>query len=191
MRSLVVLALAIVVAACGGTTSPPANTPTATSAPAADLASLLVADNVLPGFKRTGAEPVEQHTADAWAKTNQEPDATQLKALDFVAGARQDLVGPPGAYALNLVERFATPEEAQERLSATVSDLSNTKAQFAVPGVPGAVGFESGSGAKRGRSVAFSKGETVFLLSHQIAKRTPSVAQLKAAVREWYASIPG
>ena len=98
---------------------------------------------------------------------------------------------PPGAYALNLVERFATPEAAQDRLSATVRDLGNTKGHFAVPGVPGAIGFESGSGTKRGRSVAFGKGETVFLLSHQVATRTPSVGQLKAAVREWYASIPG
>ena len=142
------------------------------------------------GLQGTGAEPVEQDTADAWAKTNQEPDATQLKDLEFVAGARQDLVGPPGAYALNLVERFATAEEAQERLTLTMRDLGNAKGRFEVSGVPGAVGFESGSGSKLGRSIAFSKGETVFLLSHQVAKKTPSVAQLKAAARKWYAAIP-
>ena len=189
-RSFLVLALSVTLAACGGSgdakpspTSTPASTPP-------DLTSLLIADNVLPGFKGTGAEPVEQDTADAWAKTNQEPDATQLKDLEFVAGARQDLVGPPGAYGLNLVERFATAEEAQERLTLTMRDLGNAKGRFEVSGVPGAVGFESGSGSKLGRSIAFSKGETVFLLSHQVAKKTPSVAQLKAAARKWYAAIP-
>jgi hypothetical protein len=176
---------------CGGSKASPAPpAATATSAPAEDLTALLVAKNVLPGFQPTGAEPVQQDDAEAWAKTNEEPDPTQLKALDFVAGARQDLVGPPGAYGLNLVERFRTGDEANERLAATVRDLGNGHGRFEVPGVPGAIGFESGSGSKRGRSVVFSKGETVFLLSHQVAKRTPSVAQLKAAIREWYAALP-
>jgi hypothetical protein len=190
-RILLALALAVVLAACGGSkapTLPPAGTPAAT--PEAELAPLLVGDDVLPGFKGTGAEPIEQSNADEWAKTNEEPDATQLKALEFVAGARQDLVGPPGAYALNLVERFGTEAEARERLTDTVRDLGNEKGQFEVSGVPGAIGFESGSGSKRGRSIAFSEGKTVFLLSHQVSKQTPSVRQLKDAVRDWYAAIP-
>src|SRR5438128_2286574 len=84
--------------------------PAATSAAAVDLTPLLIADGVLPGFKSSGAEPVQQDDVQAWAKTNQEPDPAQLKALGFVAGARRDLVGPPGAYGLNLVERFKTAE---------------------------------------------------------------------------------
>ena len=191
-RSLVVLLA--VLAGCGGSSEPPPpepTTPAATSAPAVDLTPLLVADDVLPGFKSTGAEPVQQDSADAWAETNQEPDPSQLKALEFVAGARRDLVGPPGAYGLNLVERFRTADEARERMSYTVRDLGNdTGEHFEVSGVPGAVGFESGSGKNRGRIVAFNKGETVFLLSHQVAKDTPSVDELKAAVRKWYADLP-
>lgn len=193
--SLVALALSVLLAACGGTdksaTPPAAQTPAATtSAPAVDLAPLLVAKNVLPGFQPTGADPVQQDNADEWAATNKEPDSSQLQALGFVAGAREDLVGPPGAYALNLVERFTTADAAQERLTSTVRELGNQKGRFRVSGVPGAVGFESGSGSKLGRSVAFSKGDTVFLLSHQVSKKTPSVEQLKDAVREWYAAIP-
>jgi hypothetical protein len=187
------LALTLLLAACGGTSKPAApatSTPAATSAPAADLAPLLVGDGVLPGFKRTGADPVQQSDAEAWAATNQEPDASQLKALGFVAGAREDLVGPPGAYALNLVERFRTAADAHKRLTYTARDFGSEQGRFRVSGVPGAVGFESGSGSKRGRSVAFSKGDTVFLLSHQVSKRTPSVEQLKDAIRKWYAAVP-
>jgi hypothetical protein len=189
-----VLALTVLLAACGGTSKSPtpvANTPpAATSTPAADLAPLLVANGVLPGFKRTGADPVQENDAEAWAATNQEPDSSQLKALGFVAGAREDLVGP-GAYALNLVERFRTADDAHKRLTYTARDFGSKKGRFRVSGVPGAVGFESGSGSKLGRSVAFSKGDTVFLLSHQVSKTTPSVEQLKDAIRKWYAAVPG
>jgi hypothetical protein len=189
------LALTVLLAACGGTSKSPTpvatTPPEATSAPAADLAPLLVANDVLPGFKRTGADPVQKDDAEAWAETNQEPDSSQLKALGFVAGARQDLVGPPGAYALNLVERFDTADDAHKRLTYTARDFGSKKGRFRVSGVPGAIGFESGSGSKLGRSVAFSKGDTVFLLSHQVSKTTPSVEQLKDAIRKWYAAVSG
>jgi hypothetical protein len=189
-RRLIVAALvAALASACGGSTKTPVP-PVPTTAPAEDLTPLLVANDVLPGFQHTNAEPVQQDDADEWAKTNEEPDASQLKALGFVAGAREDLVGPPGTYGLNLVERFGTADEARERLSATVNDLANKTGRFVVSGVPGAVGFESGSGSQRGRSVAFSKGETVFLLSHQVSKKTPSVEELKDAVRKWYGALP-
>jgi hypothetical protein len=189
--TLLVGALSVLSVACGGSQESPAPSATATATAAAvELAPLLVAADGLPGFRPTGAEPVEQDDADAWAKTNEEADSSQLKALEFVAGARQDLIGPPGAYGLNLVERFRTDEEAGQRLTYTVRDLGNGKARFRVPGVPGAVGFESGSGKSLGRSVAFRKGATVFLLSHQVGKRTPSIARLKTAVRDWYAALP-
>ncbi len=189
--TLVALALALP-AGCGGSKKPPpaTGTPTAeASAPAVDLTPLLVADDVLPGFRHTSAEPVVDDDADAWAKTNEEPDSAQLKALGFVAGARQDLIGPPGAYGLNLVERFRTADAALQRLTLTIRDLGNQQGQFRVPGVPGAIGFESGSGSKRGRSIAFRKGQTVFLLSYQVSKKTPSIARFKAAVRKWYSDI--
>jgi len=32
-------------------------------------------------------------------------------------------------------------------------------------------------------------GDTVILLSHQVGKRSPSLAQLKDAVRKWYAAV--
>jgi hypothetical protein len=188
-KQLVVLALSVLIAGCGASKQPPASS-TATVTATADLTSLLVADKVLPGFKPTGAEPVQNDDAETWAKTNDEPDPAQLKALGFVAGARQDLAGPPGAFALNLVERFDTPASARERLAYTVEALANKKGRFRVSGVPEAIGFESGSGADLGRSVAFSEDSTVFLLSHQVTKKTPSVEQLKDAVREWYAAIP-
>src|SRR4051812_42098861 len=103
-RRLIAAALvAVLASACGGSSKPP-TPPVATAAPTEDLASLLVANDVLPGFQHTDADPVQQDDADAWAKTNEEPDSSQLKALGFVAGAREDLVGPPGTYGLNLVE---------------------------------------------------------------------------------------
>jgi hypothetical protein len=186
-----VAAASVLLVACGGEKEAPKPPVEATpTAETVELAPLLVPADGLPGFRPTGADPVEQDDADAWAKTNDEPDSSQLKALEFVAGARQDLVGPPGAYGLNLVERFRTDEEAGERLSSTVRELSNAKGRFKVPGVPGAVGFESGKGADLGRSVAFQKGPTVFLLSHQVAKQTLSVARFKAAVRKWYTALP-
>ena len=145
------------------------------------------AKDVLPGFEGTGAEPVQQADAGEWAATNQEPDPAELKALGFVAGARQDLVGPPGAYGLNLVERFSTADGAQQRLASTVQSLASEQGRFEVSGVSGAVGFDSGDDS---RSVAFSKDDTVFLLSYQVSKRTPSVKEFQAAVREWYATLP-
>lgn len=181
-----VVLLAVVLAACGDSKQAP-TTPAATSATAADLTPLLVAKGVLPGFESSGAEPVQQADAEEWAATNQEPDPAELKALGFVAGARQDLIGPPGAYGLNLVERFDSADGAQQRLASTVQSLADEKGRFDVSGVPGAVGFDSGNDS---RSVAFSKGDTVFLLSYQVSKQTPSVKAFKTAVREWYATLP-
>ena len=149
--ALAALAVSVLLAACGDTNEPSTpsaatSTPVAASTPAVDLAPLLVADDVLPGFHHTGADPVQQEDVDAWVATNQEPDSSQLKALGFVAGARQDLTGPPGAFALNLVERFRTAEGADERLSSTVRELASQKGRFRVSGVPGAIGFETRSG---------------------------------------------
>ena len=189
--TLVALALALP-AGCGGRRSrrPATSTPTAERAPPPSTSRRCWWPTTSCRASGTPApSPSSDDDADAWAKTNEEPDSAQLKALVFVAGARQDLVGPPGAYGLNLVERFRTADAAHERLSYTVRDLGNAQGQFRVSGSRAPSASSPAAASKRGRSVAFSKGETVFLLSHQVAKETPSVEQFKAAVRKWYSDI--
>lgn len=195
---------AALVAGCGGSSQKPAVTQTTTGGGnTSGISSHLLTDNELAGF--TGASPTVAATASSWVSDNGPPpggaaaEEARLTKLGFVRGGREDLTGGPTntTDGLSLVEQFGTTKEAQSEVDYTANlfKTGNGGAQvkaFAVPGVPGAVGYaELGSGGS-GINLGFSKGTYAYVLG-QILPSTSSynerVAKLVAAARHLYGHV--
>jgi hypothetical protein len=121
--------------------------------------------NELKGFVPVGPRGVGINAA-SWAVVDQVPPAQsaaligRLERLGFVAGVREDLVGPNNVPGLSTVEQFHSAAAARAELADVMRDAAPTPG-FAVPGIPGARGFGA---ADTGFNVAFAKRNYFYLV---------------------------
>jgi len=147
-----------------------ATSPAAAPAVFAGVRGRVLSGGELPGFKPRGPRLLGIN-AESWVVENRFPTAqrttasARLKRLGFVAGVREDLVGPQALAGLSTVEQFRSSAGAGSELASVVDGLVGPgAARFAVPGVPGAQGFAA-PGA--GFNVAFADGSYCYLIGAQ------------------------
>lgn len=180
----VFLVAGLAAAGCGSSSSSHSQTsrvgsstaPTSARAPAAlaGVRGRVLSANELKGFSPQGRRQLGIN-AMSWVVVNQYPraqrasTAARLQHLGFVAGVRENLVGPGGLAGLSTVEQFRTPAGARANFAVESHGLGPTP--FAVPGVPGARGFgDTGVGA----NVIFADGSYVYVIG---AQEPPSAAR--------------
>jgi hypothetical protein len=170
-------------------TAPTAKTPTA------GIARRVLADDELHGF--TGRPPSVQTTVSGFLAGNQTPagqvasETRRLTRLGFVAAAHEDLTSH-GRDGVSIVEQFKTSRGARSEL-ANELEVFETQAgglkDFAVPGIPGAVGLAVPSGA--GVNVAFTSGRSYYLVGAVLPVDARSEATIVAAARRLYRRVHG
>jgi hypothetical protein len=114
--------------------------------------------------------PVVVHGASAWVtasfpKSSRTAELARFRSLGFVAGIDENLITPGNTdrYGLSVMEEFTSATAATAEL-AHAAAANPTWTQFAVPGVPGARGFELTRGASPGRTVAFTDGSFYYIV---------------------------
>jgi hypothetical protein len=179
----------VILAGCGGGSdnSPTAakattaSTPPTASAPTSGIASLMLANNELPGF--TAGAPTTDHTVRAWVTDSQTPSsqvAAETKRLTrdgFVAGASENLTGPTGP-GLSIAEEFKTGAGARAELAdeqkGNKADFAAFR-RFAVPAIPGAIGFGGSGNGSAGINVAFAAGDRYYLVGEIVGADASSI----------------
>jgi hypothetical protein len=147
-----------------------ATSPAAAPAVFSGVRGRVLSGDELPGFRPRGPRFLGIN-AGSWVVENRVPAAQRttasagLQGLGFVAGVREDLVGPHGLAGLSTVEQFRSSAGAGSELASVVDGLGGAGvARFTVPGVPGAKGFAA-PGA--GVNVAFADGSYCYLIGAQ------------------------
>lgn len=200
----VLLIACLVAAGCGSSsTSQPSTSsagrsaaPTSTSAPAAlaGVRGRVLRANELPGFtpqgqRVLGMNPISWVVANQFPQAEQQRTVARLQHLGFVAGVREDLVGPGGLGGLSTVEQFRTPGGAQADLAVESRGLGPTP--FPVAGLPGARAF---AGAGVGANVMFADHSYVYLIGARetSAAQDPSIrSSLTSAAQRLYRRVHG
>jgi hypothetical protein len=192
--------MAVLVAGCGSSshkTSTSTGTSTSTSAAASGMSGHLLSNGELAGF--TGASPKVASSVAGWVSDNGAPptgaatEQARLTKLGFVRGAREDLTGGSSGNiaGLSLVEQFRTPKEAQSEVTFEVDQFKSSNAAsaktFAVPGIPGALGFAELGNGGGGINVAFAKGTYAYVVGQVL----PSAATYGARVTKLVAAAQG
>lgn len=120
-------------------------------------------------------------------------EVARLRRLGFVAGISENLVtaGNPNRYGLSLLEHFSSAPSARAELAHQTgpSAPGGPAPHFAVPGIPGAVGFGGGTDTG-GRNVAFADGPYYYLVGagwQGSASNAVSQAKLIAVAKRLYA----
>jgi hypothetical protein len=140
---------------------------TSRSAVYAAVNALSLTQRVLSAGEFAGMKPSASPSvttgAAAWAAGNAS-QAKQLRALDFIAGVRENLVtsGNQNRYGLSLVMKFKSASDAASELKSASSTNGPWK-YFTVTGIPGARGFEGGDKTQGGVNVAFTVGPYYYL----------------------------
>jgi hypothetical protein len=147
-----------------------ATSPAAAPAVFSGVRGRVLSGGELPGFKPRGPRLLGIN-AGSWVVENRVPTAqrttasARLQRLGFVAGVREDLVGPHGLAGLSTVEQFRSSAGAGSELASVVDGLVGPGvARFAVPGVPGANGFAAPAAWF---NVAFANGSYCYLIGAQ------------------------
>jgi hypothetical protein len=172
--------IAAAASGCGGSSkshatttiqSPVATTPPTPAAPAvaARLNQRVLANGQLAGMVRapgsTAISDVGQWVSGENLNGAQTTDEVKrLKGLGFVAALPENLTttGNMDRFGLSLVEEFKSAQGPKAEVAyATVRNGPFVK--FAVPGIPGAVGFEQ-TGSGGGRNVGFADGDYYYLV---------------------------
>ena len=204
------LGIAIAVAGCGSTSTPKTSSaahstaaPPASAPPASAPLSSSMALRVLHGGELAGmsasSPPTLERDVTIWvAANNLSPSAdaaevARLRRLGFVAGITENLVtaGNPNRYGLSLLEQFSSARSARGELvhQTGPSAPGGPAPHFAVPGIPGAVGFGGGTDSG-GRNVAFAHGPYYYLVGagwQGGASNAVSQARLIAVAKRLYA----
>jgi hypothetical protein len=147
-----------------------ATSPAAAPAVFAGVRGRVLSGGELPGFAPVGPRALGIN-AGSWVVENRFPTAqraaasARLRRVGFVAGVREDLVGPHGLAGLSTVEEFRSSAGARGELANVVRGLVRSGvARFAVPGVPGAAGFAAPGTAF---DIAFADGSYCYLIGAQ------------------------
>jgi hypothetical protein len=124
----------------------------ATASSALPLTQRVLAPGELAGMKPL-SPPVVVRGASAWVtasfpKSSRAAELARFRSLGFVAGIDENLITPGNTdrYGLSAMEEFASAKAASGEL-AHAAAANPTWTHFAVPGIPGARGFELTRGA--------------------------------------------
>jgi hypothetical protein len=147
----------------------PGESTLSTAAKTLSLTQRVLAAGQFAGMKPRNA-PIVTRGASEWAVIeglSYGPLALEvgrLRKLGFVAGVDENLVTPGngGRYGVSIVEQFSSTAAAQSELAHAAS-ANGPWSYFAVPGIPGARGFESVGGVGGGRNIAFADGPFFYL----------------------------
>jgi hypothetical protein len=155
-RSIAAAALYLVFAAAGAAGAAPAS-------PHSLTARVLNAGQ-LAGM-RPDAKLVIVRTATAWSDGNA-TQATRLKRWGFAGGVAEALLTPGNSnrYGLSLVIQLSSAANARAALKAEYGS-NGPWTHFAVPGIPGAVGFERLTASEGGRNIVFALGPFTYLVA--------------------------
>jgi|SRR5450755_1677878 len=152
--------------------------------------------NELKGFSPSGQRQAG-FTPASWVVVDQVPSTQRasvlatLQRLGFVAGVREDLVGPDGLAGLSTVEQYRTASGAHAELTAVATTLTGpgTK-RLSVAGVPGARGYDNAGTAA---NIVFAEGAYFYLVGTQEAPSgtpgAPNQATLAAAAQSLYRRV--
>jgi len=201
VKAVSMFAVALVVVACGGSSTKstvgPTSTRSSTAAPASPAPSTirqrLLAKNELPGFSSAGitvyASPSSWLSADQLPPAHIAAEKTMLRKNGFRGGAREDLTDG-GAGGVSIVEEFKSPQAARTALGFyTVlikTGPSSTFKGFPVHGIPGAVGL--GDTHDTGVNIAFSEGPYYYLVG-QVGGGAQTIAALNTAALHLYQRV--
>jgi hypothetical protein len=143
----------------------------------------VLAANELSGFTPAGHRLIGINPT-TWVADNELPvsqrarEAARLQRLGFIAAVRERLVPVSGipAEAISIVERYPSPSAARAELAAQIGlvKAAGPVTAFAVPGIPGAVGFGGSHAQSSGENVAFAKGTYYYLVGAGWLTGTPS-----------------
>jgi hypothetical protein len=204
---LAVGALGLLAAGCGASHS--ASATNATSAPRTrpmPLNGRFVGSGKFPGFAGI-LIPAVIHDPKVWERDlgmtppQLQTAASQLRRLGFRAATRQTLYGErrSSAEIVSVVEQFRSTRAARKQLDEQGARLPGSTVRpgvahhpFSVPGIPGAIGFQTHGPSTRSQSVAFSAGPfyyAVGVLAPRGAGRAPSRAQLLGACKSLYLRV--
>jgi hypothetical protein len=135
---------------------------------------------------RPGAKPVIVRTATAWSDGDS-TQTTRLKRWGFVGGVAEAMLTPGNSnrYGLSLVLQLSSAVNARAVLKSEYSS-NGPWTHFAVPGIPGAVGFERLTSTSGGRNIAFALGPYTYLVgagwlagAHNSVSRSAVIAAAK------------
>jgi hypothetical protein len=120
-------------------------------------------------------------------------EVARLRKLRFIAGVDENLITPGNGnrYGVSLVEQFSSTAAAQSEL-ANAASTDGPWSYFAVPGIPGARGFESIGGDGGGRNIAFTVGPFFYLVGagwNGSSRGAVSLAAVTAAARQIYERV--
>ena len=113
---------------------------------------------------RPGTKPAIVRNATVWS----EGDATEAKLLQhrgFVGAVAEAMVTPGNGnrFGLSLVVQLSSAANARAALKYDYTS-GGPWTHFAVPGIPGAVGFERLTSGQGGRNIGFTVGPYTYLV---------------------------
>jgi hypothetical protein len=138
--------------------------PAAGAAPALSLTARVVKAGQLAGM-RPDTKLAIIRTATAWSEGNAS-EATRLKRWGYVGGVAEAMLTPGNSnrYGLSLVIELSSAGNARAAAKAEYSS-NGPWVHFAVPGIPGAVGFERLTASDGARNVVFASGPYTYLVA--------------------------
>jgi hypothetical protein len=182
-----------------GPGGPPGTAPGG-SQPAHGIGALVLRRGELPGFSTQSA--VSTATAatrfasdEGIAADKVQKEAARLARVGFRSGAIEHLMSPAGAEGLSVVERLRSPGSARAEVAFAATPQPGTQqTDFAVPGIPGARGFDSSGAQSSGHNIAFAVGSYYYLVGAgwpSVVQHPPSRAQLVTAAERLYKRVHG
>jgi hypothetical protein len=160
----------------------------------------VLAPSIFPGFVQTQRPSVIRNAA-AWARL--EPaasvtaDTARLRSIGFVAGVNEQLHGVrTAAETVSTAERFRTAAGAEAELRYESNRLGSLlgAAQFAVPGVPGAIGITLHRNGVTAGDVLFTVGPYYYVVASGAGgtgRGVPGPGSLTRAANLQYLGVEG
>ena len=200
-------------AACGGGTGPghrtgPAGAPGSSPAvavrttpgtkPPAAYAGRLLRDNELPGFLITDASvystPAAFVSSEGLSSGQAVAELHMLSRNGLRVAVKEDL-DKRGLAGLSLVEQFASPAAARSAMAFYLARFrapgqATQYEAFRVAGPPGAVGFVLGDPGGTGINLAFTGGDSYYLVA-QVGSGAAAQESLVRAARSLYSRAAG
>ncbi|HEX4008818.1 MAG TPA: hypothetical protein VHX62_02350 [Solirubrobacteraceae bacterium] len=179
-----------------------AGTPATPAAPAIPMTMTqrVLPPTTFPGFIET-QRPSVIRNAGAWAKLEPAGSLTsttaRLRAIGFVAGVSEQLHGVRvPAEAVSTAERYRTAAGADAQLRYESNRLASmpNAAQFAVPGVPGAIGITLNENGVMAGDVLFTVGAYYYVVASGTdgtGHGVPGPASLTRAANVQYLGVEG
>lgn len=209
VRLVILLVGCLLTAGCGGLgktkasssqpqAAPSRSAPLPAGAPPglAGVRGRVLVANEMKGFVPHGRRALGINAA-SWAVVDQVPPGQRaaltgmLERLGFVAGLREDLIGPNHLVGLSTVEQFRSVAAARAELRAELAlAVAGPAPAFAVSGIPGARGFGA---AGSGFNVAFADGRYFYLVGAESpppgVPGGPTRASVIAAAQHLYGRV--